>query len=42
LDISLAWLIAGFILIIVELVTGTFYLVVLGIAALVGVGAAHS
>jgi len=41
-DISLAWLIAGFILIIVELVTGTFYLLVLGIARPVGVGAAHS
>src|SRR5205823_1646716 len=38
LDLSLAWLIAGFMLIIVELVTGTFYLLVLGIAALVGAG----
>jgi membrane protein implicated in regulation of membrane protease activity len=34
-DFPLAWLIAGFALIIVELVTGTFYLLVLGIAALV-------
>jgi membrane protein implicated in regulation of membrane protease activity len=41
-DISLAWLIAGFILIIVELVTGTFYLVVLGIAAFAGAGVAHA
>src|SRR5258706_16275495 len=36
MDLSLVWLIAGFGLIIVELVTGTFYLLVLGIAALVG------
>jgi membrane protein implicated in regulation of membrane protease activity len=35
-DISLTWLIAGVALIIAELVTGTFYLLVLGIAALVG------
>jgi len=41
-DISLAWLIAGFILIIVELVTGTFYLLVLGIAALVGAGVGYA
>ncbi len=32
----LLWAIAGFILIIAELVTGTFYLVVFGAAALVG------
>ena len=32
----LLWAIAGFILIIAELVTGTFYLLVLGVAALVG------
>jgi membrane protein implicated in regulation of membrane protease activity len=38
MDISLTWLIAGFILIIAELMTGTFYLLVLGIAALVGAG----
>jgi membrane protein implicated in regulation of membrane protease activity len=42
MDISLAWLIAGFILIIVELVTGTFYLLVLGIAALVGAGIGYA
>src|SRR5207245_3594778 len=41
-DISLAWLIAGFILIIVELVTGTFYLLVLAIAALVGAGVGYA
>jgi membrane protein implicated in regulation of membrane protease activity len=39
---SLVWLIAGFVLIITELVTGTFYLLVLGIAGLVGAGVAHS
>ncbi len=38
MDISLTWLIAGFILIIAELMTGTFYLLVLGIAALVAAG----
>ncbi len=42
MDISLAWLIAGFILIIAELVTGTFYLLVLGIAALVASGVGYA
>ncbi len=42
MDISLAWLIAGFILIIAELVTGTFYLLVLGLAALVGAGVGYA
>ena len=42
MDISLVWLIAGFILIIIELVTGTFYLLVLGIAALVGAGVGYA
>jgi len=42
MDLSLTWLVAGFILIIVELVTGTFYLLVLGIAALVGAGVAYA
>ena len=32
----LLWAIAGFVLIIAELVTGTFYLLVIGVAALVG------
>ena len=41
MDISLAWLIAGFILVIAELVTGTFYLLVLGVAAFVGAGVAY-
>jgi membrane protein implicated in regulation of membrane protease activity len=42
MDLSLTWLIAGFILVIVELVTGTFYLLVLGIAALVGAGIGYA
>ena len=33
MDVYLVWLIAGFILVIVELATGTFYLLVLGVAA---------
>jgi membrane protein implicated in regulation of membrane protease activity len=36
----LLWAIAGFVLIIAELMTGTFYLLVLGIAALVAAAAA--
>ena len=36
MDTYLIWLIAGFALIIVELVTGTFYLLVLGVSALAG------
>jgi membrane protein implicated in regulation of membrane protease activity len=36
----LIWAAAGFVLVIAELVTGTFYLLVLGIAALVGAGVA--
>ena len=42
MDISLAWLIAGFVLIIAELVSGTFYLLVLGIAALVASGVGYA
>ena len=42
MDPSLVWLIAGFILIIAELVTGTFYLLVLGIAALVAAGVGYA
>ena len=38
----LLWAIAGFVLIIVELMSGTFYLLVLGIAALVGAAAAFA
>jgi len=36
MDHYLTWLIAGFLLIIVELISGTFYLLVLGIAAMAG------
>jgi membrane protein implicated in regulation of membrane protease activity len=36
----LLWAIAGFILVIAELLTGTFYLLVLGVAALVGAAVA--
>src|SRR6266853_1027926 len=42
MDLPLVWLIAGFILIIAELVTGTFYLLVLGLAALVGAGVGYA
>jgi membrane protein implicated in regulation of membrane protease activity len=37
----LAWLLAGFGLVIVELLTGTFYLLMLGIAAFGGAAAAY-
>ena len=36
MDTYLIWLVAGFLLVIVELVSGTFYLVVLGVAAVAG------
>ena len=36
IDTYLVWLIAGFVLVITELLTGTFYLLVLGLAAIVG------
>ena len=42
MDLSLAWLIAGFILVIAELATGTFYLLVLGVAAFAGAGVAYA
>jgi membrane protein implicated in regulation of membrane protease activity len=42
METYLIWLVAGFLLIIVELVTGTFYLLVLGAAALVGGGVAYA
>ena len=41
IDNSLAWLIAGFLLVIIELMTGTFYLLVLGIACFAGAGLAY-
>ena len=36
MDYDLMWLIAGFVLIIAELVTGTFYLLVLGVGSFAG------
>lgn len=42
MDLPLAWLIAGVALIVSELVTGTFYLLVLGVAALVGSGIGYA
>lgn len=42
IDNSLAWLIAGFALVIAELVSGTFYLLVLGIAGFAGAGVAYA
>jgi membrane protein implicated in regulation of membrane protease activity len=33
---AIAWLIAGLLLVVVELMTGTFYLLIIGIAALIG------
>jgi membrane protein implicated in regulation of membrane protease activity len=38
----LVWLIAGFVLVLLEMLTGTFYLLVLGIAAFAGAGVALS
>jgi membrane protein implicated in regulation of membrane protease activity len=42
MDASLAWLVAGIVLIVAELATGTFYLLVLGVAALVAAGVAYA
>ena len=42
MDIPLTWLIAGLILVIAELATGTFYLLVLGVAAFAGSGVAYA
>ena len=42
MDSSLAWLVGGVVLIIAELATGTFYLLVLGVAALFAAGAAYA
>lgn len=41
MDAPLAWMLAGLGLVIAELLSGTFYLLVLGLAALVAGGAAH-
>lgn len=42
MDAYLVWLISGFILVIAELMTGTFYLLVLGISGFVGAGVAYA
>src|SRR5882672_12063923 len=42
MDAYLVWLITGFVLVIAELMTGTFYLLVLGVAALVASGTAYA
>ncbi len=42
MDAYLLWAVAGIVLIIVEMLTGTFYLLVLGIAALAAAAAAYS
>jgi membrane protein implicated in regulation of membrane protease activity len=42
MDHYLVWLMAGFALVIAELVTTTFYLLVLGIAAFAGAGVAYA
>ncbi|MGE0355542.1 MAG: NfeD family protein [Burkholderiales bacterium] len=38
----LAWIVAGFVLVIVELLTGTFYLLVIGVGAFAGAAVAWS
>ena len=40
MDSSLAWAVIGLVLVIVELLTGTFYLLMLGLAAFGAAGAA--
>ena len=42
MDAYLVWLVAGFALVIAELVTGTFYLLVLGVSGFVGAGVAYA
>ena len=42
MDDYLIWLIAGFVLVIAELVSGTFFLLVLGIAAFAGAAVAYA
>jgi membrane protein implicated in regulation of membrane protease activity len=40
MDLWLMWVVAGFVLVIAELLTGTFYLLVIGIGAFAGAAAA--
>ncbi|HUJ88065.1 MAG TPA: NfeD family protein [Burkholderiales bacterium] len=42
IDSLLVWLIASFVLVIAELVTGTFYLLVLAVAGFAGAGVAYA
>ncbi len=42
MDNTVVWLVAGFGLIIAELATGTFFMLVLGIAAFAGAGVAYA
>lgn len=42
MDSALAWLIAGIVLVVAELLTGTFYLLVLGVAALLAAAVAYA
>jgi membrane protein implicated in regulation of membrane protease activity len=42
IDSFLVWLIASFLLVIAELVTGTFYLLVLAVAGFAGAGVAYA
>ena len=41
MDHALAWAVIGLVLVIAELLTGTFYLVMLGVAAFGAAGAAY-
>src|SRR5437588_12423384 len=41
MDHALAWAVTGLVLVIAELLTGTFYLVMLGVAAFGAAGAAY-
>ena len=40
MDLWLLWLVVGFVLVIAELLTGTFYLLVIGVGAFAGAGVA--
>lgn len=41
MEMYLLWAVTGIVLIIIEMLTGTFYLLVLGIAALAAAAAAY-
>jgi len=42
MELYLVWLVVGIVLVIAELLTGTFYLLFLGVAALVGAAVAYA